>query len=75
MSIKRFKDTFQRMYRNSVYRIWLWVLGFFTVLVTFLFVVGALIGGTFGIGSIIAVVIYGPFTDFFLSFYRRVLKW
>ena len=36
MSIKRFKDTFQRMYRNSVYRIWLWVLGFFTVLVTFI---------------------------------------
>ncbi len=35
MSIKRFKDTFQRMYRNSVYRIWLWVLGFFTVLVTY----------------------------------------
>ena len=40
MSINRFKDTFQRMYRNSVYRIWLWGLGFFTVLVTFLFVVG-----------------------------------
>lgn len=36
MSIKRFKDTFRRMYRNSVYRIWLWVLGFFTVLVTFI---------------------------------------
>ena len=36
MSIKRFKDTFQRMYRNSVYRIWLWVLGFFTVLVTYI---------------------------------------
>ena len=36
MSIKRFKDTFHRMYRNSVYRIWLWVLGFFTVLVTFI---------------------------------------
>ncbi len=35
MSIKRFKDTFQRMYRNSTYRIWLWVLGFFTVLITF----------------------------------------
>ncbi len=36
MSIKRFKDTFTRMYRNSTYRIWLWVLGFFTVLFTFL---------------------------------------
>lgn len=36
MSIKRFKDTFQRMYRNSVYRIWLWVLGFFTVLATYI---------------------------------------
>ena len=36
MSIKRFKDTFQRMYRNSVYRVWLWVLGFFTVLVTYI---------------------------------------
>lgn len=36
MSINRFKDTFQRMYRNSVYRIWLWVLGFFTVLVTYI---------------------------------------
>ncbi len=36
MSIKRFKDTFQRMYRNSVYRMWLWVLGFFTVLVTYI---------------------------------------
>ncbi len=36
MSINRFKDTFQRMYRNSMYRIWLWVLGFFTVLVTFI---------------------------------------
>ncbi|MBP0979930.1 MAG: hypothetical protein J6Q18_00035, partial [Oscillospiraceae bacterium] len=35
MSIKRFKDTFNRLYRNSVYRIWLWVLGFFTVLVTY----------------------------------------
>lgn len=35
MSINRFKDTFQRMYRNSMYRIWLWVLGFFTVLVTY----------------------------------------
>ncbi len=36
MSIKRFKDTFTRMYRNSTYRIWLWVLGFFTVLFTFI---------------------------------------
>ena len=36
MSINRFKDTFQRMYRNSMYRIWLWVLGFFTVLVTYI---------------------------------------
>ncbi|MBQ3008748.1 MAG: ABC transporter permease, partial [Oscillospiraceae bacterium] len=36
MSINRFKDTFTRMYRNSTYRIWLWVLGFFTVLVTFI---------------------------------------
>lgn len=36
MSINMFKDTFKRMYRNSTYRIWLWVLGFFTVLVTFI---------------------------------------
>ena len=36
MSINRFKDTFSRMYRNSTYRLWLWVLGFFTVLVTFI---------------------------------------
>ena len=36
MNINRFKDTFHRMYRNSMYRIWLWVLGFFTVLVTFI---------------------------------------
>ena len=34
MNIKTFKDTFARMYRNSTYRIWLWVLGFFTVLAT-----------------------------------------
>lgn len=36
MSINKFKDTFTRMYRNSTYRVWLWVLGFFTVLITFL---------------------------------------
>ena len=36
MSINKIKDTFQRMYRNSTYRLWLWVLGFFTVLVTFI---------------------------------------
>ena len=36
MNMKLFKDTFTRMYRNSTYRIWLWVLGFFTVLFTFL---------------------------------------
>ncbi len=36
MSINKLNDTFKRMYRNSTYRIWLWVLGFFTVLVTFL---------------------------------------
>lgn len=36
MSINKFKDTFTRMYRNSTYRVWLWVLGFFTVLVTFI---------------------------------------
>ena len=36
MSINRFKDTFSRMYRNSTYRLWLWVMGFFTVLVTFI---------------------------------------
>lgn len=36
MSIAKFKDTFRRMYRNPQYRIWLWVLGLFTVLVTFL---------------------------------------
>ncbi len=36
MSIKKIKDTFTRMYRNSTYRLWLWVLGFFTVLVTFI---------------------------------------
>lgn len=36
MNMKLFKDTFTRMYRNSTYRIWLWVLGFFTVLVTFI---------------------------------------
>lgn len=35
MSIAKFKDTFRRMYRNPQYKIWLWVLGFFTVLVTF----------------------------------------
>ena len=36
MNMKLFKDTFMRMYRNSTYRIWLWVLGFFTVLFTFI---------------------------------------
>ena len=36
MNMKLFKDTFTRMYRNSTYRIWLWGLGFFTVLVTFI---------------------------------------
>lgn len=36
MNMKTFKDTFTRMYRNSTYRIWLWVLGFFTVLITFI---------------------------------------
>ena len=36
MSMNMFKDTFKRMYRNSTYRVWLWVLGFFTVLVTFI---------------------------------------
>lgn len=36
MNMKLFKDTFTRMYRNSTYRIWLWVLGFFTVLFTFI---------------------------------------
>lgn len=35
MSITKFKDTFKRMYHNSTYRIWLWILGFFTVLPTF----------------------------------------
>ena len=35
MSIMKFKDTFKRMYHNSTYRIWLWVLGFFTLLPTF----------------------------------------
>lgn len=35
MSIARFKDTFRRMYRNPQYRIWLWVLGLFTMLITF----------------------------------------
>ena len=35
MSIMKFKDTFKRMYRHSTYRIWLWILGFFTMLVTF----------------------------------------
>lgn len=36
MNMKLFKDTFKRMYRHSTYRIWLWILGFFTVLVTFI---------------------------------------
>ena len=40
-----------------------------------LFVLGALIGGTFGIGSIIAIIIFGPFTDLFLRLYKKVLKW
>lgn len=35
MIISSFKDTFKRMYRNSKYRIWLWVLGLPTMLVTF----------------------------------------
>ena len=35
MSIKKIKDTFARMYRSSQYRIWLYVLGIFTMLVTF----------------------------------------
>ena len=35
MNMKLFKDTFMRMYRHANYRIWLWILGFFTVLVTF----------------------------------------
>ena len=36
MNMKLFKDTFMRMYRHANYRIWLWILGFFTVLVTFI---------------------------------------
>lgn len=36
MNIKTFKTTFARMYRNSTYRIWLWILGFITVLITFI---------------------------------------
>lgn len=36
MNIKTFKSTFARMYRNSTYRIWLWILGFITVLITFI---------------------------------------
>ena len=40
-----------------------------------LFVVGALIGGVFGLGSIIATFIFGPFTDFHLRNLRKVLKW
>lgn len=35
MNISSFKDTFKRMYRNSKYRIWLWVLGLPTMLITF----------------------------------------
>ena len=33
---KKINDTFARMYRSSQYRIWLWILGFFTMLVTFI---------------------------------------
>ncbi|MEG1863421.1 MAG: ABC transporter permease, partial [Oscillospiraceae bacterium] len=36
MSIKKIKDTFARMYRSSQYRIWLYVLGIFTLIPTFL---------------------------------------
>lgn len=36
MNMKLFKDTFMRMYRNSTYRIWLWILGFVTVFITFI---------------------------------------
>lgn len=36
MKITTFQDTFKRMYRNSTYRVWLWVLGFFTVLITYI---------------------------------------
>lgn len=36
MNITTFQDTFKRMYRNSTYRVWLWVLGFFTVLITYI---------------------------------------
>lgn len=35
MKEKRLADTFARMYRNSQYRICLWVFGFFTMLVTY----------------------------------------
>ena len=33
---KKINDTFARLYRSSQYRIWLWILGFFTMLVTFI---------------------------------------
>ena len=35
MNKKKMSSTFARMYRNSQYRICLWILGFFTMLVTF----------------------------------------
>lgn len=35
MNKKSIKSTFARMYRNSTYRIWLWIFGLFTMLVTF----------------------------------------
>ena len=34
MKANKINDTFTRMYRNAQYRIWLWVLGFFTMLIT-----------------------------------------
>ncbi len=32
MSMKKLTDTFARMYRNSTYRLWVWVLGIFTMI-------------------------------------------
>lgn len=36
MKGKKMKDTFARMYRSPQYRIWLWILGFFTMLATYI---------------------------------------
>ena len=40
MSMKKIRDTFQRMYRNSQYRFWLYLLGIFTMVPLFIYFKG-----------------------------------